>query len=267
MPPSPWQPTQSSAFSLPGAISAARADVQKRAATHSAAIKVFLISSSDGIPGCASWRRPGIHNPERWLWIPGSLASLAPWNDGGMKRLRSRWRPQPRSLQSLLAEADAIDRAGPVVGHQHRAVFRQHDVGGTAEIALIALEPAFRKDLLLRVLTVGTDDDALDPRALVFMPVPGAVLGDEDVVLVLGGELIAGIELHAERRDMGAEVQHRRGELRALMPHREFRIRQVALVAIRIAEMLADLVDHVELVARDVVAHPVAGVFGDPVFS
>ena len=25
------------------------------------------------IPGCAVWRRTGIHNPELWLWIPVSL--------------------------------------------------------------------------------------------------------------------------------------------------------------------------------------------------
>src|SRR5665213_2635869 len=24
------------------------------------------------IPGCAPWRRPGIHTPDSWLWIPGS---------------------------------------------------------------------------------------------------------------------------------------------------------------------------------------------------
>jgi len=24
------------------------------------------------IPGCAARRRPGIHNPGLWLWIPGS---------------------------------------------------------------------------------------------------------------------------------------------------------------------------------------------------
>jgi hypothetical protein len=34
------------------------------------------------IPGRASWRGPGIHNPQSWLWIPGSLASLTPRNDG-----------------------------------------------------------------------------------------------------------------------------------------------------------------------------------------
>jgi hypothetical protein len=27
------------------------------------------------IPGCAAWRRPGIHDPQSWLWIPGSRAA------------------------------------------------------------------------------------------------------------------------------------------------------------------------------------------------
>src|SRR5205823_12188459 len=83
----------------------------------------------------------------------------------------------------------------------------------------------------------------------------------------LGRELAAGIELHAERSDMGAELDDRRRELVALVPHREFRIGHVTLVAIGITKMLAELRDHVELVARGVVAHPVAGVFREPVFS
>src|SRR3954452_18433516 len=87
------------------------------------------------------------------------------------------WATAAPITQSLLAEADAVDRAGPVVGHQHRAVLGEHDVGGTAEIALVALDPAGGKDFLLGVLAVGTDDNALDPRALVLMPIPGAVLG------------------------------------------------------------------------------------------
>ena len=27
------------------------------------------------IPGRATWRGPGIHDPSSWLWIPGSLAT------------------------------------------------------------------------------------------------------------------------------------------------------------------------------------------------
>src|SRR5436309_4248923 len=159
-------------------------------------------------------RRPGIHNPGWWLWVPDSLALR---NDGVGKSVRLRphlQQPQPLMfVPRLLAVADAVDRTGPVVGNQHRTVLGKHDVGGTSEIALIAFEPAGGKDLLLGVLAVGADDHALDAGALVLMPVPGAMFGDEDVVLVLGRELVAGIELHAERSDMGAELDDRRREL------------------------------------------------------
>jgi hypothetical protein len=40
------------------------------------AMTYFL--SETVIPGCAIWRRPGIHNPELWLWIPGSMLRIAP---------------------------------------------------------------------------------------------------------------------------------------------------------------------------------------------
>ena len=66
---------------------------------------------------------------------------------------------------------------------------------------------------------------------------------------------------------MRSEIEHRRGEFRTFVTHRKFRIRHVALVAIGIAEVFADLRDHVELVARQVVADPVAGVFGEPIFA
>src|SRR5712691_10514919 len=33
--------------------------------------------------GARRRREPGIHNPRRWLWIPGSLATLGPRNDDG----------------------------------------------------------------------------------------------------------------------------------------------------------------------------------------
>src|ERR1700755_3283185 len=75
-----------------------------------------------------------------------------------------------RSLQwfpRLLAVADAIDRTCPVVGHEDRAVLGDHDVVGTAEIVLVAVDPAFGKDLLLGILAVGPDDHALDAGALV----------------------------------------------------------------------------------------------------
>src|ERR1700716_1170817 len=195
MPFSPWQPTHSSAFSLPAAMSTAWAEKPENAnVTH---------ATSDT-----------------------NLRTIEKFPSKNEAAAASNQQPQPRSfVPRLLAVADAVDRTGPVVGDEQRAVLGGHDVGRTAEIALIAFEPAGGKDLLLGVLAVGTDDHALDAGALVFMPIPGAVFGNEDVVLVLGGELVAGIELHAERRHMRAELGDWRGELPALVTHRKFRIR------------------------------------------
>src|SRR5258705_1245171 len=161
--------------------------------------------------------------------------------------------PSSRSLSnapSLLLVLDAVDRAGLVVGDEHRAILGENDVGRTAEIILVALKPARCEDFLLGILAVGIDDHALDPRTLIFVPVPGPVFGDEDVVLVLGGELVAGIELHAERSDVGAEIEHRRGEFRTLVDHRKTRIGSVALGAIRGALGLAELPNSSSVVCR-----------------
>src|SRR5260370_5114090 len=196
-----------------------------------------------------------------------STTSPAPSHNKKLRPLVSG-RPQPLIFQALLlAVADAIDRAGPVVGDEYRTVLGQDDIGRPAEIALVAFEPAGSEHIVFGVLAVRTDGHAHDARTLIFMPVPRAVLGDQNAVLVLGGKLIAGVELHAERSHMRAEIEHRRCEFRTFVTHRELRIRQVALVAIGIAEVLAELRDHVELVARQVVADPVAGVFGEPVFA
>src|SRR5882762_201149 len=147
--------------------------------------------------------------------------------------------PQPLMIEVLLLVADAIDRTGPVVSDENGTVLVQDDIGRAAEIALVAFEPAGREHVLLRILAVGPDGDPHDPGALIFMPVPRAVFGDQDTVLVLGGKLAAGIELHAERSHMRTEIEHGRREFRTFVTHRELRIRQVALVAIRIAEVLA----------------------------
>src|SRR6185437_12561919 len=134
----------------------------------------------------------------------------------------------------------------------------------TADDLLTVEEAALREHRLLRVLAVRPDRDEDDAIAVLLVTVPRAVLGDEDAVLVLGRELVAGVELHAERRHVRSELDHRRRELGALVAHGELRIRRVALVAVRVAEVLAELRDMVELVARHVVAHPVARVLAEP---
>src|SRR5258708_11454852 len=50
-------------------------------------------------------RRPGIHNPKSWLWIPGSLASLPPRND--------RSGLPPRGGDDFLQAGDMAGEGGP----------------------------------------------------------------------------------------------------------------------------------------------------------
>src|SRR5262245_10277161 len=91
MPFSPWQPTQSSAFSLPAATSAARAGTAPNTSAAQTASQT---------------KRRGILIP-----VQTREAAAAPASN--------------RSLQwfhSLFAVADAIDRTGPIVGDEDRAV-------------------------------------------------------------------------------------------------------------------------------------------------
>src|SRR3954462_2870744 len=63
-------------------MSAAWTEVQQRAAAPSIAIETFRITILHRHSGMRPLgRRPGIHNPRPWLWIPGTLVALAPRND------------------------------------------------------------------------------------------------------------------------------------------------------------------------------------------
>src|SRR4051794_19834351 len=75
----------------------------------------------DVIPGCALGRRPGIHNPRSWLWIPGSRFAR-PGMTVGLFRLRRRvHRVDPQHGLRLFHRLDVeIDRHGlAVAAHQH----------------------------------------------------------------------------------------------------------------------------------------------------
>src|SRR6266850_6203762 len=214
IPPSPWQPIHSPAFSLPAATSAAWAGRHASVENPKA-------------------RPHNARNTNRLGMIGFPFA---------LKREAAAARSRAAAalvIEVLLLVADAIDRTGPVVSDEDRTVLVQDDIGRAAEIALVAFEPAGREHLLLGIPAVGPDGDTHDTGTLIFMPIPRAVFGDQDAVLVLGGKLAAGVELHAERSHMRTEIEHGRREFRTFVTHRELRIRQVALVAIRVAEVLA----------------------------
>ena len=79
------------------------------------------------------------------------------------------------------------------------------------------------------------------------------MLRNEDVVAILGREAAAGVEAHTERYVVATRVARA-----------ELRIRNVAGMAERIAEMRVGRGDAVEFVVGYVVAHHVAAVVGEP---
>src|SRR6201996_4284654 len=177
---SPWQTTHISAFSLP-------------AATASAACAPVSAERPSA--------RPETAQKTNRLRIVVSIHA----EQQEARGCRSK-QPRPSNFQCLFTVAVAIDRTCPIVGDEDRTVLGQDDIVRPAQIALIAFDPARGKNILLGVLSVGVDRHAHDAAALIFVPVPGTVFCDQDAVLVLGGKLVAGIELHAERSDMGAEL-------------------------------------------------------------
>src|SRR5260221_5625883 len=87
---------------------------------------------------------------------------------------------------------------------------------------------------------------------------------DLDPVAVFGRKHRAGVEAHAERGDVGAQLLRGWRELAARMALGEIGVRDVSGVAIRKPEMHAGPGCMVQLVGWNVVAHEVAPVVGEP---
>ena len=90
------------------------------------------------------------------------------------------------------------------------------------------------------------------------------MLGDEDRAPILLGKLRASVKAHAQCGDMGVELARRRREVLAGVAAPVLGIRHVATVAVGEAEVHACTRRVIELVGRDVIAHVVGAVVGEP---
>src|SRR5438128_2128485 len=151
------------------------------------------------------------------------------------------------SGDALGAIGYAVDRARVIVGDQERAILHDVHVDRPPNV-LVILEKASEKRLerLHGAVLVQLRDHYV--AADLLRPVPGAVPRDEDGMVVCGWEHAAGVEAHAERRAVRAEQGDRLDELVTRPAPAELAVREIALVTVREAEMLADLGDAIELV-------------------
>lgn len=144
--------------------------------------------------------------------------------------LLQRW-PWPAERRGV---GYPINRPIDVIGHKQRTVGRDQDIDRPAKIA-VAFDKTGQKGLELAEVAVGGQQHRHHVGAELLGAIPGAVPRDEDSILVLGGELAAGVEAHAERGGVRAEADKRPAEL-AAGPLLVGGVLHVALVAIRKAE-------------------------------
>src|SRR5258708_16941628 len=90
------------------------------------------------------------------------------------------------------------------------------------------------------------------------------MLGNDHAVAVLRREHPAGVEAHAERGYVRAKLDRWRYRVGARAQIAELRVREVAFMTERIAEVLSRCRGVVQFVTGDVVAEPVAAVVGKP---
>src|SRR5450759_3953910 len=162
----------------------------------------------------------------------------------------------------LLPERDAGDGSGLVVRNEQGTVGPDEHVDGTPP-CFLALEPALGEGLLGNRLPVPEAHER-HPVPDLLLPVPRAVLGDEDLAAVLGGEHRTRVEPHPERRDVGAQLEGRRAEALAGKLLAELRVGDVSSVAVREPEVEAGVRREVQLVGGAVVSEPVAPVVREP---
>src|SRR6266496_3871613 len=110
-----------------------------------------------------------------------------------------------------------------------------HVDGPTA--VFVVLEKAGEKRLLRFHAAILVQLHHDDVAANFFCPVPRAVAGDEDGMLILARKHFAGVEAHTEGSGVGAEQSDRLFELVARTSPTQLAIGEVPLMAVREAEM------------------------------
>src|SRR5216684_1435758 len=177
------------------------------------------------------------------------------------------WRPRGRKRSfpdaGPAGAANTIDGTVEIIGDEQRPVFHGKNVYRTSNVVVI-LNEAGNERFHRPECTIVIQFDGHDVATDLHTAIPRSVPREEDHVAIFISKSAAGVELQAERGRMGPEQCDRLGELAARVPPTEFRVREVALVAIGIAEVvLAGLGDAIELVLRQVLRQPIARVLGE----
>src|SRR5580692_3443235 len=163
----------------------------------------------------------------------------------------------------IVAVGDAVNRAVIVVRNEQRAVLHRLHVDRPADVLVVLQETSHERFLHSHRAVLVEVDDVNVAADLVGL-VRGAVPRQKDRVAILRREHSPGIEAHAQRRRMRPELRNRLGELAAAVAPAEYRILDVAAVAVRKTEIVGSRVEQaVQLVLRRILGEPVPLVLGE----
>src|SRR5919108_3351604 len=168
---------------------------------------------------------------------------------------RSPVRPNSRYSMAVLLSSficDTIDDVGTVIGNEQSPI-RHHQHIDRSSPGPAIVQPALGKGFIRyrpMVVKAHQRQAIANGRGAV----PRAMFGDENLLAIRFREHRARIKAHAERRHMGAEVLHRRGELRARALAAKLRVGDAAAVAIGKPEVHPWLPGMIQLIRRAVVA-------------
>src|SRR5712691_10561654 len=141
------------------------------------------------------WREPGIHNPRRWLWIPGSLATLGPRNDNSKSETN---RPVTAALAIVMATMTAALFALPADAQEYKIGISAGLTGYAAtldrswrdgvEIAAATLNA--KGGIMGRKLAVVVEDNRSEPQEAV--TVYRKMISSDNVNVFISGCVSAG---------------------------------------------------------------------------
>src|SRR5215831_7294653 len=209
-----------------------------------------------GMERCALRSRPAKHAASRRRGASTRRQGDAPlpslhlrahkWGSGGARRPPGLKRSFPGDAPA--GAANTVNGAIEIIGDEQRAVRHGKDIHRSPNVVVV-LDEAGNERFHRSECAIAVQLDDHDIAADLHSAVPGSMPREEHHVAILVAESVAGVKLQPKRGRMGSEQRDWLAELAARVPPTEFRIREIALVAVGIAEIvLAGLGNAIELV-------------------
>ena len=144
--------------------------------------------------------------------------------------------------------ADAINHTIVIIRYQQRAIRQLQHIGRTAPHFAFGAQPAIDEHLAFLHLMLRIKGHAYQLVTDRLLAVPGTVLGNDGIAVVLGRELLAGVKLEADIGAVGLKSRGRERDRLRWGFRLPVRLARITARIIRETEMQADIRRGIELI-------------------